>query len=75
VNRKRGRKNGVRGAVRVDAAQAIPGSSTMKYIGWDQHNHPTEKMIDGNNIVATNALKKQQYYYLLYKLGIRYLHT
>ena len=32
-------------------------------------------MIDGNNIMATNTLGKQQYYFLLRKLGIRDLHA
>jgi len=31
----------------------------------DQNNHSNEKMTDGNNIVATKALGKQQYYFTL----------
>jgi len=85
------------GVVWVNAAQAIPGGSTigstsdgndMKSL-WlshdqlqtlmkllkDQNNHPTEKMTDGNNIVATKALGKQHYSFLLRKLGIRDLHA
>ena len=37
----------------------------------DQNNHLTEKMTNGNNIVDTKALGKQQYSFLLRKLGIR----
>ena len=41
----------------------------------DQNNHPTEKMTDENNIMATKALEKQQYSFLLRKLDIRDLDT
>jgi len=41
----------------------------------DQNNYLTEKMTDGNNIVATKALGKQQYSFLLRKLGIQDLHA
>jgi len=37
----------------------------------DQNNHPTEKMTGENNIVVTKALRKQQYSFLLRKLGIQ----
>jgi len=48
---------------------------TLMKLLKDQNNHPTEKMTDENNIVATKALGKQQYYFLLCKLGIRDLHA
>jgi len=87
-----------RGAVRVNAAQAIPRSSStigstsngndVKSIGLshdqlqvlmkllkDQNNHPYEKMMDENNIVATKVLGNTQYFILLRKLDIRDLHA